>query len=595
MGKKFEWVRCVVIWFAAGQCLLGPASLAEGPRGGGPKGITYRNTAPGVAYVGLRACVACHPDVADKFARTDMGRSMSTPSLVPGSPELRGLPVRVFDAKSNCYFEVSRQGNDLYQSQYGLDASGNMPYSQTHKLVFAIGTGAAGITYAVQRDDILLQAPLSFYSSTGTWDLSPGYESQNLGFNRPVQSQCVACHTGKPMPMAEAFNVPSSGFRQLTIGCEDCHGPGELHVAERLKGATPKGDVDTSIVNPAKLPGWLADNICMNCHQKGDARVLKPGKSVVDFRPGTPLDDTLAIFQIPLNRHAPPQSLSLDHYYGMTLSKCYIASRKLSCWSCHDPHEQPAAAEKPDYFRKKCLQCHTDASCKLSLSARRIPKPPDDCASCHMPKRDLADISHTAHTDHRIRTTPGEPFLETSFQTTPQLPDLFHISAPPGGAPVPPVTLLEAYAQLASARPDVYAARYLTLLDQTALLESDNLFVLSALAQEALQRRPKADDQAIRYLSRAVELGSENPTVYSNLGQLLGRRGRLLESTEVLKRGLALAPYDAIFYSSLSINYITRGRYSEAAAIAMEGLSRFPEDPVLKKMLRTARSDPSVH
>ena len=50
----------------------------------------------------------------------------------------------------------------------------------------------------------------------------------------------------------------------------------------------------------------------------------------------------------------------------------------------------------------------------------------------------------------------------------------------------------------------------------------------------------------------------------STLGQLLGRSGRLLESTEVLKRGLALAPYDATFYSSLSVNYITRGRYSEA-------------------------------
>ena len=171
---------------------------------------------------------------------------------------------------------------------------------------------------------------------------------------------------------------------------------------------------------------------------------------------------------------------------------------------------------------------------------------------------------------------------------------MFHIGAPPGGAPVPPVTLLEAYAQLAAARPDVYAQRYLTLLEQTAPLESDNLFVLTALAQEALQRRPKAEDQAIRYLSRAVVLGSENPLIYSTLGQLLGRSGRLLESTEVLKRGLALAPYDATFYSSLSVNYITRGRYSEAAAIAMEGLSRFPEDPSLKTLLRTARSDSSA-
>ena len=109
-----------------------------------------------------------------------------------------------------------------------------------------------------------------------------------------------------------------------------------------------------------------------------------------------------------------------------------------------------------------------------------------------------------------------------------------------------------------------------------------------------MQRGPKAQDQAIRYLSRAVVLGSENPVIYSTLGQLLGRSGRLLESTEIVKRGLALAPYDANFYSSLSVNYITRGRYSEAAAIAMEGLSRFPEDPRLKTLLQTARGDSSA-
>ena len=504
--------------------------------------------------------------------------------------------MKVFDDKLNCYFEVFRQGNDLYQSQYRLDASGKPLYRQTYKLLFAIGAGTGGITYAVQRDNFLFEAPLSFYSSTGTWELSPGYESEHSGFSRPILSQCVACHSGRPTPTAEAFKVPSSGFRQLTIGCEDCHGPGELHVEERLKGATLQGGVDTSIVNPAKLPGWLADNICMYCHQEGDARVLKPGKSLVDFRPGTPLDDTLAIFQIPLNRDAPPQSPLLDHYYGMILSKCYIASRKLSCWSCHDPHEQPAGAEKPAYFRKKCLNCHTDASCKLSLPARLSRKPPNDCAGCHLPKRDLAEISHAALTDHRIVATPGEPFGEASLQTTPQLPDLFHISASPGGAPVAPITILEAYGQLAAAYPDAYQRRYFAFLDQMAPSQIDNPIALSALAEEALsEHRPKAEDQAIRYLYRAVELGSSNPGDYRSLGQMLGEAGRVLESIEVLKRGLALAPYDVIFYQSLSADYVSLGRDSEAAAIAMEGLSLFPEDTSLKTLLQTARRKPPVH
>src|SRR5206468_9346938 len=53
-----------------------------------------------------------------------------------------------------------------------------------------------------------------------------------------------------------------------------------------------------SIVNPAKLTPWLVDNICMRCHQSGQARVLQPGKDYSDFRPGAALDDTLSIFLV---------------------------------------------------------------------------------------------------------------------------------------------------------------------------------------------------------------------------------------------------------------------------------------------------------
>ena len=44
----------------------------------------------------------------------------------------------------------------------------------------------------------------------------------------------------------------------------------------------PKQDaawVNSQIVNPARLTPYLADNICMSCHQTGDVRVLKTGKT----------------------------------------------------------------------------------------------------------------------------------------------------------------------------------------------------------------------------------------------------------------------------------------------------------------------------
>ena len=125
-------------------------------------------------------------------------------------------------------------------------------------------------------------------------------------------------------------------------------------------------------MNPARLTPYLADNICMACHQTGDVRVLKPGKTYQDVRPGQPLDDTLSILMVPTHARVSTRADHVQHYYSMTLSKCYRASAgRLGCITCHDPHTQPTAAEAPQYFAAKCLTCHTNQTCKLPLAARR--------------------------------------------------------------------------------------------------------------------------------------------------------------------------------------------------------------------------------
>jgi hypothetical protein len=132
------------------------------------------------------------------------------------------------------------------------------------------------------------------------------------------------------------------------------------------------GDPTGSITNPAKLSPWLADNICMSCHQAGDARVLQAGKTYRDVRPGAELDDTLSIFLVPFNRESAPKDDLLEHYLSMRLSKCYVKSGgRLGCIVCHDPHVQPFATGSPRVLSSEVR----------GLSHREELRPATDCTA----------------------------------------------------------------------------------------------------------------------------------------------------------------------------------------------------------------------
>jgi hypothetical protein len=348
---------------------------------------------------------------------------------------------------------------------------------------------------------------------------------------------------------------------------------------------------DSSIVNPARLPPALADNICMSCHQTGDVRVLKPGKDYKDFRPGTPLDNTLTILMVPPRRESPPQSDLLEHYYSMTLSKCYRASdRRLSCITCHDPHVEPSPADAPAYFAKKCLACHTEKSCKLPLEARQHQQPPDDCAGCHMPKRDVKEISHSSITNHRILSRPGEPFPDAAFQqTTSNLPDLVHLNPVPGQKDTPPnaLTLLQAYGELLERHPE-YLKHYFSVLDQLERTHPDNPLVQAALGSRDLQAGKYQD--AVTHLQHAVETGPAKTVFYTDLAEALVKLDRAGESVPVLRKAIDLDPFNSVLQRTLIVRLIQLKDYKSAEAAMESYVERFPHDSFMRQMLARARS-----
>lgn len=516
-------------------------------------------------YIGSKACFGCHQSIYRAFLKTDMGRSMRA---------IADIDPAAFPAQASVPVGSSGRVLSVFHDQAGWNQSEAEPgvFNEEHALEYAVGSGANGVTFLIRRSSYLFQAPLSFYTKPRKWDLSPGYENLDIGFTRAVPQACIVCHSGRARAVSnrngEYLDPP---FAELAIGCENCHGPGEQHVKSSGHG---------SIVNPAKLPNRLAEEICMNCHQRGDTRILQPGKTFADFRPGEWLVDTLAIFKVPATPGAQANSDLLEHDAAMKASKCFRASGgKLSCFTCHDPHVQPRGDRVASYFREKCFVCHTDASCRLPKEVRLKHDPPDDCTGCHMPKRNVAIISHSALTNHRIPrdpNTPAPPVEEADPKTS-----LILVDRPAGRtATIPDITLLRAYSELASRSPD-YERRYLTILQQLSRTKPKEPFVQAALGHKALAQN--RNEEALAHLTVATSL--DDSTVFRDMAQALINLGRTAEALDYLERAEEVDPFNPVVQKTLILEYINLKRYSDARKAMEEYVKAFPSDTFMRNLL----------
>lgn len=520
----------------------------------------------GNSYVGSKTCYGCHPSIYNSFEKTGMGRSMT-----PASDwSVAALPANAALTQPGSARTFAVEHNETGWSQSESEPG---VFAIAHRLDYVVGSGENGLTFLIRRGRYLLQAPLSYYSKAGRWEFSPGYEHVDLGFGREVPEECINCHAGRANPLPKGFGAYADApFQELAIGCENCHGPGEAHVKSLGKRT---GD----IVNQAKLKPRLAEDICLNCHQSGDARVLQPGKSYLDFRPGEWLFDTAVILKQASHTGGQQQADLLNHFSAMQASRCFRESAsKLSCLTCHDPHIQPRQAASASYYRTKCLICHGLQSCGLSVKARVAQNPLDDCAACHMQKRKVTQISHSALTDHRIPARTDE-LLPVMVQN--EVDGLIVVNPPNGrNVHLSKLVLLRAYAGLA-VKNAAYQQRYLDLLDDLGRSQPQDTFVQAALGEKALAENRTED--AVSHLKLALPEG--NPTTYLELGQALAKLGRSEDAIEFLKKGVERDPYNAVMQKTLILQYINLKSYTEARLLMTQYVATFPEDSLMRSLL----------
>ena len=516
----------------------------------------YLNTQPGVEYVGDEVCRACHPSEFETFKQTGMGRSVSLPS----PDELRALanPVTIVRKELNRSYAVYARDGKMFQEERGSDAKGQLVFSETHEIAYAVGAGDVGKSYLIAQGDALFVAPVSYYSRIRGWDLSPGYnEGTFRGFTRRVVDLCVDCHTGLPLPVLDSHNrFQHPPFRFLTIGCERCHGPGALHAEQRKQDAPRQGPLDFSIVNPARLPPEVRDDVCAQCHFAGDARVLQQGKNYLDFRPGTALGDVVDIFSVrPAIKGT--HFVALDQFEQLKMSRCWTASKgRLGCITCHDPHVQLHGDKAADYFRERCMSCHGADSCRGPVLRRQATSPPDNCILCRMPQRIAENIDHSSLTDHRILRTRSE--IPAALQDgVGSLPSDLLLDTKPSHARETQLDLRNlalAYAQVAPRFPEL-RERGLAILEQAVAALPSDVEVQSAYGRTLAMARPGDRDRATQAFQKAIDLGSKSAELRAQLARALLQKGEVTAAIELYRQSILLDPYLTPAYLDLAQIY----------------------------------------
>ena len=359
----------LLLWFAgtSNSAFIRAASQTNAKSGNGTSAVGDNQN----------QCRDCHAVEVDGFARSKMSRSMRLGAQEPtGIVQVPDTTIRIYSDKDGSWQTLeSHGGTDTYHVDY----------------VIGSGTHASG--YIIGLADHLFQSPVAYYPRRAAYALAPGYEgTPDPDFTRPVAVGCVFCHAGSFDVISGTENeYEKTPFPHLSIGCDRCHGPTAAHL---------KSPSSANIVNPARLEVAARDGICEQCHLKGAARVLNPGKQFSDFIPGQRLEDTFTIYHDKPPDGTEPAFKVISHSEQLALSKCKRSSgQRMWCGTCHNPHDEPTNIVS--YYRSRCLTCHAKTS-----FASNHPSKSSNCIGCHMPKKEATDGGHTVFTDHRIQARP---------------------------------------------------------------------------------------------------------------------------------------------------------------------------------------------
>ncbi|MGO9635101.1 MAG: tetratricopeptide repeat protein [Steroidobacteraceae bacterium] len=407
----------IAIAAAAGAwwALHSAAPPAAGPEGAAaPAGRSTPSPPPMVAsFVGSEACAGCHEKAYAAWKDSHHARAMqhATPDTVLGnfahaSFRYAGIESTFFQ-RDGKYF-VHTDGADGKLRDFEIEFTFGVEPLQQYLIEFPDGR--------IQALSIAWDSRPAAQGGRRWFHLYPNDKVDShdeLHWTRYAQNwnfMCADCHSTDVHKNYEAANNTfHTTYKEISVGCEACHGPGSAHL-EWAK-TTPKDATQGLTVDLTQRHGvhWTIDaatgkptrsiprakdteiDVCAQCHARRSqiADGYRAGLPFLDFYRPALLSQGLY--------YVDGQQRDEVYVWGSFLqSRMYHAG--VTCGDCHEPHSQKLRAEG----NALCATCHLAA--KYDTPAHHHHEGTGrgtHCVDCHMPERTYMVVN--PRRDHSMR------------------------------------------------------------------------------------------------------------------------------------------------------------------------------------------------
>jgi tetratricopeptide (TPR) repeat protein len=346
-------------------------------------------------YVGRQTCAECHQAEHKLWLGSDHDRAMelATDKSVLGdfndaSFTYQGVTSRFF--RRGDKFMVNTEGPDGKHHDYEIKYTFGVRPLQQYMVEFPDGR------VQVLRESWDVENKQWFYvTPPDVTDerIPPGDPFHWTGITQNWNTTCADCHsTNLRKNYDPASDTYHTTFAEIDVSCEECHGPGSVHV-DLARSFSPFWDRRVGYGLPQLKAKHLDTQLetCAKCH----ARRYQVHEG---YRPGRTLLDHYEPFLISAGYYEADGQIRDEVYeYGSFVHSKMYANR-VRCSDCHDPHSLKLRFPG----NQLCAQCHVPA--KYDTPAHHhhaVDSTGAQCVECHMPSRTYMVIDERR--DHSFR------------------------------------------------------------------------------------------------------------------------------------------------------------------------------------------------